>query len=287
MAEERTLGTARAPETDTADDDLTKAELQRRMEEARESITQTVSEIKDTVTNQYQNVRESISQSLDWREQYRRRPVEFSVAALGIGVILGYSIGGVFIGDGSELNERYYDAEGDDYETDESIVRTPSERTYASQAILGGAYGSTASARPQSTAREEESGYTEPQARPSYSSGYEASLTSSGDSSSSTSSSEPQKPGIFERFKETQAYDKLQAEVATLGSRAVEELSKTAQSVVLPALLGKLKDMIGIDLSTQREVAQRSKLEHQATAASAATTSAQESSAQGGSGSRG
>src|SRR4028118_1241612 len=91
MAEERTLGTARAPETDTADDDLTKAELQRRMEEARESITQTVSEIKDTVTNQYQNVRESISQSLDWREQYRRRPVEFSAGALGGGGRLGYS----------------------------------------------------------------------------------------------------------------------------------------------------------------------------------------------------
>jgi hypothetical protein len=281
MAEERTLGTARAPETDTADDELTKAELQRRMEEARESITQTVSEIKDTVTNQYQNVRESISQSLDWREQYRRRPVEFSIAALGVGVILGYSIGGVFIGDGSELNERYYDAEGDDYETDESVVRTPNERAYASQAILGGAYGSTAYAQPQSTAREEfaaDASYdAPPPPRPSYSSGYDAALTSS-----SSDSSEPQKPGLFERFKETQAYDKLQAEVATLGSRAVEELSKTAQSVVLPALLGKLKDMIGIDLSTQREVAQRSKLEHQATAASAATTSAQESQAKGG-----
>src|SRR5215212_2470860 len=99
MAEERTLGTARAPETDTADDELTKAELQRRMEEARESITQTVSEIKDTVTTQYQNVRESISQSLDWREQYRRRPVEFSVAALGVGVLLGYSIGGAVFSD--------------------------------------------------------------------------------------------------------------------------------------------------------------------------------------------
>lgn len=275
MAEERTLGTARAPETETADDDLTKAELQRRMEEARESITQTVSEIKDTVTTQYQNVRESISQSLDWREQYRRRPVEFSVAALGVGVILGYSIGGAFIGDDSELNERYYDAEGDDYDTDESIVRTPSERTFASQAIIGGAYGSTASAQPQATSssaaqsysREEASraDYDEPQARPSYSSGYDTSLTTS------TASNEPQKPGLFERFKETQAYDKLQAEVATLGSRAVEELSKTAQAVVLPALLGKLKDMIGIDLSTQREVAQRSKLEHQAAAASAST----------------
>ncbi|HEV7904755.1 MAG TPA: hypothetical protein VGO96_13010 [Pyrinomonadaceae bacterium] len=291
MAEERTLGTARAPETDTADDDLTKAELQRRMEEARESITQTVSEIKDTVTTQYQNVRESISQSLDWREQYRRRPVEFSVAALGVGVLLGYTVGGALLGDGSELNERYYDAEGDDYDMDESVVRTPSERAYASQAILGGAYGSTAYAQPQAAtaaapARAEASSggdYDAPQPRPSYSSGYEATPAES-----SLVSSEPQKPGLFERFKETQAYDKLQAEVATLGSRAVEELSKTAQSVVLPALLGKLKDLIGIDLSAQREVAQRSKLEHEATAASAATTSAQEGQAKaGGSGSHG
>src|SRR5918998_694331 len=99
MAEERTLGTARATETDTvADDELTKAELQRRMDEARESITQTVSEIKDTVTTQYQNVRESISQSLDWREQYRRRPVEFTIAALGVGLLVGYSVGGAFGG---------------------------------------------------------------------------------------------------------------------------------------------------------------------------------------------
>ena len=274
MAEERTLGAARAPETETADDELTKAELQRRMEEARESITQTVSEIKDTVTTQYQNVRESISQSLDWREQYRRRPVEFSVAALGVGLIVGYSVGGAVFGDGSELNERYYDAEGDDYDTDESVVRTPSERAFAPQAIIGGAYGSTAYAQPQQRA-EASPADDSPQARPSYSSGYEASPAAA----SSLASSEPEKPGLFERFKETQAYDRLQAEVATLGSRAVEELSKTAQSVVLPALLGKLKDMIGIDLSTQREVAQRSKLEHQATAASAATKDAQESQA--------
>jgi ElaB/YqjD/DUF883 family membrane-anchored ribosome-binding protein len=280
MAEERTLGTARAPETDAnADDDLTKAELQRRMEEARESITQTVSEIKDTVTTQYQNVRESISQSLDWREQYRRRPVEFTVAALGVGLLVGYSIGGVAFGDDdTDLPERYYESEGDDYDLDESHVRTPSERAFASQAILGGAYGSTAYAQPQSqqtqpAAQAAES--SEPQSRPSYSSGYEA-------SSSALAQSEPDKPGLFERFKETQAYDRLQAEVAALGSRAVEELSKTAQSVVLPALLGKLKDMIGIDLSTQREVAQRSKLEHQATAASAATGAAQEGQPTGG-----
>jgi hypothetical protein len=268
MAEERNLGTARAPETDiNDDDDVTKAELQRRMDEARESITQTVSEIKDTVTTQYQNVRETITQSLDWREQYRRRPVAFSAGALGVGILVGYSVGGALSGDDREMPERYYESEGDDYDADDSVLRKAPDRSYASHAIVGGAYGSTASmpAPQQSNAT-----YDEPQPRSSYSSGYEGALTSS----------EPSKPGLLERFKETQAYDRLQSEVSTLGSRAVEELSKTAQSVVLPALLGKLKDMIGIDLSTQREVAQRSKLEHQATAASAATTSAQEGQAQ-------
>ena len=277
MAEERTLGTARAPETDTADDELTKAELQRRMEEARESITQTVTEIKDTVTTQYQNVRESISQSLDWREQYRRRPVEFTIAALGVGLIIGYSVGGAF-GRDSEMPERYYESEGDDYDMDESHVRTPTERTFAPQAILGGAYGSTAYAQPQQPQQQQSQstagrGYEEQSSaadfaaapRPSYSSGYDASPAAS------STSSEPAKPGILERFKETPAYDRLQAEAATLGNRFVEELSKTAQAVVLPALLGKLKDLIGIDLSTQREVAQRSKLEQQAATSGAAT----------------
>ncbi|HEY0084122.1 MAG TPA: hypothetical protein VGB61_15190 [Pyrinomonadaceae bacterium] len=285
MAEERTLGTARAPEGETAaDDELTKAELQRRMDEARESITQTVSEIKDTVTTQYQNVRETISQSLDWREQYRRHPVEFSVAALGVGFLLGYGVGGAFGGD-SDMTERYYESEGSDYDVDESHVRTPTERGFAPQAILGGAYGSTASmpsSQSQPAAARSSSGSSgydeQPSAafaasadsRPSYSSGYEASA-GSGYEAATTESNEPQKPGLFDRFKETPAYDRLQAEAATLGNRFVEELSKTAQAVVLPALLGKLKDMIGIDLSTQREVAQRSKLEHQAASSGAAT----------------
>ncbi len=106
MAEERNVGLARATDTPEADDEATKAELQRRMEEARESITQTVTEIKDTVTNQYQQVRESISDTLDWREQFRRRPVEFSLGALGVGLLLGYGVGAAFAG--------YRD--GDDYD---------------------------------------------------------------------------------------------------------------------------------------------------------------------------
>ena len=269
MAEERTLATARATETAAEADDPTKAELQRRMEEARESITQTVAEIKDTVSTQYQNVRETISQSLDWREQYRRRPVAFTVGAVGVGVLVGYSVAGAFAGDDEdELVDRYYEAEADYYDDSDA------PRGYGAQAAATGAYGvrgaapygSSAPSAPKAesiseiSAAYERSGVgrtdsSEP--RPSYSSGYETSLAAQ------SQPEEPSGPGLYERFKETQAYDRLQKEVQTLGARAVEELSKTAQNVVLPALLGKLKDMIGLDLSTQREVAQRSRLEQQ------------------------
>ena len=253
MAEERNLATVRAPEAET-DEDTTKAELQRRMEQARESITSTVEEIKDTVSTQYQNVRETISQSLDWREQVSRRPAAFALGALGAGLIVGYSVGGVFKGDG-ELPERYYQSEGEDY--GDVITAAAPMRSYAAQPITGSTYGASAYAGGSEQAAHES--VPMPATRPSYSSGYEA----------NTTSDEAEKPGILSRFRETQAYDRLQQEVSTLGSRAVDELSKTAQTVVLPAILGKLKDMIGIDLSTQREVAQRTKLEHQTSTARA------------------
>ena len=92
MAEERNLGVARAFDEDEG---YTKAELQRRMEEARESITQTVTEIKDTVVDQYQSARESMSEALDWREQVRERPVVWSASALGVGIVVGYGLAGI------------------------------------------------------------------------------------------------------------------------------------------------------------------------------------------------
>ncbi|HYJ86072.1 MAG TPA: hypothetical protein VEW46_08465, partial [Pyrinomonadaceae bacterium] len=84
MAEERTLGLARAREV--ADEDLSKEDLQLRMEEARDSIAQTVTEIKETVVHQYENVKDA----LDWREQFKKRPVAWSVGAAGVGFCVGY-----------------------------------------------------------------------------------------------------------------------------------------------------------------------------------------------------
>jgi len=286
MAEERNVGLARATEPPDEDDanDTTKAELQRRMEEARESITQTVTEIKDTVTQQYQQVKDTISDSLDWREQYRRRPLPFTAGALVGGALLGYAVAGAFKGDGEDDDED--DGAFDRIEEGFDQMQGAS-RAYAAMPIAGAAHAQAAyqsPPRPASNApadatqffasRQDSGADAGSDTRPSYSSGYEASTAAE-----AAEEEGPKGPGLMQRFKETKAYDRLQDELSTLGTRAVEELSRTATTVIVPALFAKLKDLIGIDLSTQREVAQRSQLEHQAAKSTAGATAAAEDQA--------
>jgi hypothetical protein len=195
MAEERTLGLARAREV--ADESLSKEELQLRIEEARDSITQTVSEIKETVVQQYENVKEA----LDWREQFKRRPLAWSLGAVGAGFCVGYCIAATIKDEESE-SDRF----------------VPSERhAYASQPITGRSHTPLAA---NLDAAERTNGQDEG-------------------------------PGLLDRFKETRAFDRLQQEVGTLGDRLVDELSTTAQTVVLPMLIRKIHELIGADLSNQ------------------------------------
>jgi hypothetical protein len=63
------------------------------MEEARESISHTVEEIKDTVEDQYESVKETVSGVLDYREQFQKDPIVWSVGALAAGFALGYTLG--------------------------------------------------------------------------------------------------------------------------------------------------------------------------------------------------
>jgi hypothetical protein len=62
------------------------------MEEAREDISETVAEIKDTVTEQYESVKETVSETLDWREQFRKHSVAWSLGALAVGYVVGSGI---------------------------------------------------------------------------------------------------------------------------------------------------------------------------------------------------
>ncbi|MDX6611349.1 MAG: hypothetical protein QOD75_535 [Blastocatellia bacterium] len=208
MAEERTLGIARAHEV--SDEEPTKEELQRRMEEARDSITNTVTEIKDTVVNQYQSVKETINETLDWREQFRKRPLAWSAGALGIGLWTGYCIAGAIKGE----------RDGRDDRDDE--VRRPIMKRVSAEPSPAARFANA----PQET---------------------------SSNAVGKTESTEPEGPGLIARFRETAAYDRLEREVSSLGSRFVEELSQTAHEVVLPALLVKLKELIGMDLSTKKQ----------------------------------
>ena len=136
MAEEGTLGVARAS-GETDDEDVpSKEELQRRMDEARNSITQTVTEIKETVTNQYYSVKETVTDALDWRHHFRKNPVAFSVGALSAGFVVGYALAGTFKGGGEEGGGRR-----DDYPTyDETDVYA---RTGATPPRYAGEHSST------------------------------------------------------------------------------------------------------------------------------------------------
>lgn len=124
MAEERTLGLARA--SDTPAEEPSKEELQRRMDRARDSISHTVTEIKETVANQVQAVKET----LDWREQYKKRPIAWSVGAAGAGFLVGYGVAAMVKGDGRD----------DDY----LDFYAPEQRRYAAQPMMAGAVAKSA-----------------------------------------------------------------------------------------------------------------------------------------------
>jgi hypothetical protein len=192
MAEERTLGLARASETP---EEPSKEELQRRMDVARDSITNTVTEIKETVANQVQAVKDT----LDWREQFKRRPVAWSAAALGVGFATGYCIANYAKGD-----ERDYHSAIDRY-GDES-------RSYAAQEMMGGVAMAAAPA-----------GMHSKQGNGSHHTG----------------------PNVFQKIANTQAFERVKDEAGNIGDAFVQELSKTAKTVVLPALITSLRNFIG------------------------------------------
>jgi hypothetical protein len=173
MAEERTLGLARAQELTS--EEPSKEELQRRLGEARDSISNTVTEIKETVANQVKAVKDT----LDWREQFKKRPVAWSAAALGVGFATGYCIASY--------------AKDDDLD-----------------------YVGTASAPAQPLI----------QSRPD-------------------NGKHDTGPNFFQKVTQTPAFERVKDEAGNIGDAFVQELSKTAKTVVLPALITSLRNFIG------------------------------------------
>jgi hypothetical protein len=180
-----------------------KEELQRRLDDARGSITNTVSEIKETVANQVQAVKDT----LDWREQFKKRPVAWSAAALGVGFWTGYCIAGLAKGDRTDYHS--------------AIDRYGEEsRHYASQGFTSqGLMSSAAMATPSGGMHARQGNGTED-------------LHDSG-------------PNFFKKIANTQAFERVKDEAGNIGDALVKEISNTAKTVVLPALITSLRNFIG------------------------------------------
>ncbi|MCM3873363.1 MAG: hypothetical protein ND895_22000 [Pyrinomonadaceae bacterium] len=142
---------------------------------------------------------EDVKDALDWREQFKKRPVAWSLGAAGVGFCVGYCIAST-IQDEESRSGRYVPSE---------------QHAYAGEPITGRSH---------------------------------TPLSASLDAAEKANG-EDEGPGLLERFKETRAYDRLHQEVGTLGDRLLEELSTMAQTVVLPLLISKIRDLIGADLS--------------------------------------
>src|SRR4051794_16320221 len=76
-----------------ANHEPSKRELQRRMEQTRESLSETVSEIKETVDQEVRAVKKTVSGVLDYREEFQKEPLVWSLGALSAGFALGYTVG--------------------------------------------------------------------------------------------------------------------------------------------------------------------------------------------------
>ena len=201
MAEERTLGLARAQEQ--TGEEPSKQELQRRLDEARDSISHTVTEIKESVASQVQAVKET----LDWREQFKKRPVAWSAGALGVGFLIGYGLAAMAKGDGEDEYASPYASSYDRY-------AQGSPKSYAAEPVLRGA--------------------------------------SSDVDLKKSNGKEDEGPGFFEKLTSTTAYHKVKDEASNLGDALVQEISKTAKMVVLPALMTSLRNFIGEYLPSAR-----------------------------------
>ncbi|MGI8907811.1 MAG: hypothetical protein ACR2IE_15125 [Candidatus Sumerlaeaceae bacterium] len=69
------------------------AELQRRLQDTRQSLTHTVEEMKTTMNTQYHQVKDRATQSLDWKLQMQKYPIAACLGALAVGFLAGRTLG--------------------------------------------------------------------------------------------------------------------------------------------------------------------------------------------------
>ena len=146
---------------------------------------------------------QAVKDTLDWREQFKKRPVVWSAGAMGVGFCVGYCVASFVKGD-----------EHDDYSS--AIDRFGEEsKYYTAQSVLG----SSAAAMSMPT--------------------------QAGTRSRQGNGTHEEGPGFFQKVANTPAFDRVKQEAGNIGDAVVKELSNTAKTVVLPALITSLRNFIG------------------------------------------
>src|SRR5438874_6893020 len=79
--------------TKTGDREPSQRELQRKIGRTRDSLRTTVEAIQDKAEQQYGTVKETVSDVLDYRDEFQKEPVVWSLGALSAGFALGYTVG--------------------------------------------------------------------------------------------------------------------------------------------------------------------------------------------------
>jgi hypothetical protein len=82
-----------AAKAKTTDIDPSRDQLQRQMARTRESLAETIGEIKETVQQEVKTVKKGVSSVLDYREEFQKDPLVWSLGALSAGFALGYTVG--------------------------------------------------------------------------------------------------------------------------------------------------------------------------------------------------
>ena len=75
------------------DKEPSKRDLEQQMDKTRESLAETIGEIKQTVEHEVAAAKQTVSGVLDYREQFKNEPLVWSLGALSAGFALGYTVG--------------------------------------------------------------------------------------------------------------------------------------------------------------------------------------------------
>ena len=67
--------------------------LQRQIRRTRDSLRDTVEQIQDTAEEKYQAVKKTVSDVLDYREEFQKEPVVWTAGALSAGFAAGSTLG--------------------------------------------------------------------------------------------------------------------------------------------------------------------------------------------------